>query len=65
MKFLRDVQGFRGELNDLGNEGWTVVCLEGPWHAGQRNDVFREFLGPHVTVSLEVGNAPIHCNNKD
>ena len=48
MEFLRDGQGFIDELNDLRNEGWTVVCLEGPWHAGQRNDVFREPLGPHV-----------------
>lgn len=48
IKFPRDVQGFRAELDDLGNEGWTIVCLEGPWHAKPRNTVFRELLDHHA-----------------
>lgn len=55
MKFPRDVQGFRDELDDLRNEGWTAVCLEGLWHAKRRNDVFPELLGRPVCCFPEGG----------
>lgn len=45
MKFPRDVQDFRDELDDLRNEGWTAVCLEGLWPAKRTNNVFTELLG--------------------
>lgn len=42
MKFLDDVEGFRHELNDRGNKGWTAFCLNDMWHIEQNHDMFKE-----------------------
>lgn len=41
---LPDVQRFTEELDDPGNEDWTIVCLDGLQHVKLRNYLFKDHM---------------------